>query len=104
MKGADGMTIEKIKHISTNLKEGCFFIHSFQPLAMEKLEQLQEKVKELKESFLVTCFEDNSVAELEEIRFKLAEICYSISISLKEQLHQNVNDDIRKLEGLYRTA
>lgn len=97
------MTTEQIK-IAIDQLERTLFLHALQPLAIEKLEQLQEKVKELKESFLVTCFEGNSVAELEEIRFKLAEISYCISISLKEQLHQNVNDDIRKIEGLYRTA
>ena len=80
------------------------FLHSLQPLKLEKLEQMQEIVKELKEVFLETCFEGISVAELEEIRFKLAEISYSIIIAIKEQFHQSVTDDVRKLETLYRTA
>ncbi|MTT31468.1 hypothetical protein GMB86_05470 [Terrilactibacillus sp. BCM23-1] len=65
---------------------------------------MQEKVKELKEAFLELCFEDNSVVELEEIRFKLAEISYSTIIAVREQFHLNVTDDVRNLENLYRTA
>ncbi|MBB2481360.1 hypothetical protein H5P36_14305 [Bacillus sp. APMAM] len=97
------MSIEQIRANIDQLEQ-MLFLHSLQPLKLEKLEQMQENVKELKESFLVTCFEGNSVAELEEIRFKLAEICYSISISIKEQFHQNITNDIRKLGCLYRTA
>lgn len=97
------MTIEQIKTDIDQL-ERKLFLHSLHQLAIEELEQMQEKVKELKESFLVTCFEGKSVAKLEEIRFKLAEISYSIIIAIKEQFHQSTNDDIRKLESLYRTA
>ncbi|MFB6469525.1 hypothetical protein ACE38V_22590 [Cytobacillus sp. Hz8] len=94
------------EHIKTDIDqlERKLFLHSLQPLAMVELEQMQEKVKVLKETFLETCFEDNSVAELEEIRYKLAEIRYSIIIATKEQLYQNVTDDIRRLESFYRTA
>ena len=97
------MTTEQIK-IAIDQLERTLFLHSLQPLAIEELEQIQEKVNELKESFLETCFLDISVAELEEIRFKLAEISYSIIIAIKEHLYQNIADDIRKLESLYRTA
>nr|WP_259548262.1 hypothetical protein [Heyndrickxia oleronia] len=97
------MSIEQIKTGIDQLEQMLFF-HSLQPLAMEELEQLQEKVKELKESFLETCFVGVSIEALEEIRFKLAEITYCIIISKKEQLHQNASEDVGKLESLYRTA
>lgn len=97
------MSTEQIK-IDIDQLERKLFLHSLQPMAMEELEQMQEKVKVLKETFLETCFEDNSVIELEEIRFKLAEISYSIIIATKEQLHQNVTDDFRRLANIYRTA
>lgn len=97
------MTIEQIK-IDIDLLERTMFFHSLQPLANKELEQMQEKVKELKEAFLETCFVGIIVEELEEMRFKLAEISYSIVISLKEQLHLNIVDDIRNLENLYKTA
>lgn len=96
------MTIE-IKTDIDQLEKSLFY-HSLQPLTNKELEQMQEKVKGLKESFLGMCFEDNSVAELEEIRFKLAEISYSIITAINEQLSQNVTNDIRKLEDLYRIA
>ncbi|WP_312094587.1 hypothetical protein [Niallia sp.] len=97
------MTTEQIK-IAIDQLERTLFLHSLQPLAIKEVEQMQEKVKELKETFLETCFEGSSVEELEEIRFKLVEIRYSIIIAKKEQLHLNVTDDVRKLESLYRTA
>lgn len=103
MKGADGMSIEKIKTDIDHL-ERTLFLHSLQPLTIEELEQMQEKVKELKEALLETCFLNISIEELEEIRFKLAEINYSIIISLKEELLLNIVDDVRNLENLYRTA
>lgn len=103
MKGADGMSIEQIK-TDIDQVEKLLFTHSLQPMMMEELEQIQEKVKVLKETFLETYFEGISVAELEEIRFKLVEISYSIIIAIKEHLHQNVTDEIRKLGCLYRTA
>lgn len=101
MKGADGMTIEQIKTDIEQL-ERTLFLHSLQPLTKEELEQIQEKIKVLKEAFLETCFEGNNVEELEDIRFKLAEISYSIIIAIKEQLHQITTDDVRKLANLYR--
>lgn len=97
------MTTEQIK-IAIDQLERKLFLHSLQPLAIEELEQMQERVKKVKDSFLETFFEGNSVAELEEIRFKLVEIRYSIIIAIKEQLHMNITDDVRKLESLYRTA
>lgn len=84
--------------------EQMLFIHSLQILAIEELEQMQEIVKELKEAFLETRFGGNNVEKLEDIRFRLAEISYSIIIATKEHLHQNTVDDIRNLENLYRTA
>lgn len=97
------MTIEQIK-IDTDQLERMLFLHSLQLLKLEELERLQEKVKGLKEAFLETSFVGYRMEELEEIRFKLAEISYSVIIALKEQLHQNVTDDVRKLESLYKTA
>lgn len=97
------MTIEQIK-TDTDQLERRLFLHSLQPLAVEELEQMLEKIKGLKEAFLETCFVDCRIEELEEIRFKLAEINYSVIITLKEQFRQNTTDDIRKLESLYRTA
>ncbi|MEC1722846.1 hypothetical protein [Schinkia azotoformans] len=97
------MSIGQIKTDIDQL-ERTLFIYSLQPLAIEELEQMQEIVKALKEVFLETCFEGINVAELEEVRFKLAEISYSIIIAIKEQFHQSVTDDVRKLETLYRTA
>ncbi|WP_157950993.1 hypothetical protein [Peribacillus acanthi] len=43
-----------IGHIKTDIDqlERTLFIHLLQPLAIEELEQMQEKVKELKEAFL----------------------------------------------------
>ncbi|WP_031537558.1 hypothetical protein [Bacillus sp. MB2021] len=93
------MTIEQIKTTIDQL-ERTLFLHLLQPLAIEELEQLQGKTKVLREAFLETCFVGYSVEELEEIRFKLVEISYSLIITLKEQLHQNVTEDIRKLESL----
>lgn len=103
MEGAEKVTIEQITTDIDQL-ERTLFLHSLQPLAMEEMERLQEKIEELKEAFLETCFVDSSVAELEEIRFKLVEISYSIIIPLKEQLHQITTDDVRKLANLYRIA
>ena len=103
MKGAERMTIEQIK-LDIDQLEKMLFIHSLQPLATEELEQMQEKVKGLKEELLETCFEGYKVWKLEEIRFKLVEVGYNINIDLKEQFHQNTTADIRKLKNLYRTA
>lgn len=97
------MTIEQIK-TDTDQLERKLFLHSLHPIKTEELEQMQEKVKELKEALLETCFLNISIEELEEIRFKLAEINYSIIISLKEELYLNIVDDVRNLENLYRTA
>lgn len=97
------MTIQQIKTDIDQLERTLFF-HSLQPIEINELEQMQEKVKDLKESFLVTCFVGISVAELEEIRFKLVEISYNIIIFLKEQLHKITTDDVKKLKDLYRTA
>jgi hypothetical protein len=97
------LTTEQIK-LDIDQLERTFFIHSLQPLATEELEQMQEKVKGLKEAFLGTCFIGSSVEELEEMRFKLAEISCNIIIALKERLHLNIVDDIRNLENVYRTA
>ncbi|MGQ4666677.1 hypothetical protein ACUIJN_12740 [Metabacillus halosaccharovorans] len=97
------MTIEQIKTYNDQLEQ-MLFLHSLQPMAIEELEKMQEKVKELKEAFLTMGFKGIKVVELEEIRFKLAEICYSIIIAINEYLHLNIVDDIRNLKILYRTA
>lgn len=103
MKGAERVTIEKIKTNICEL-EKLLFLHSLQQLAIEELEQMQEKVKELKEAFLVTCFVGINIAELEEMRFRLVEINCSAIIALKEQLHQNTTDYFRRFANVYRTA
>lgn len=87
------MTIEQIILDIDQLEQMLFF-HTLQPLAIEELEQLQKKVKELKEAFLGTCFVGISVAELEDMRFKLAEITFGIEISIKEKLQQDVTADM----------
>jgi len=97
------MFIEQINADIDQL-ERMLFLHSLEPMSVEELEQMEEKVKGLKEAFLEMCFLDIGVAELEEMRFKLVGISYSIIIAIKEHLHQNVTGYLRKLESLYRTA
>ncbi|OLN21645.1 hypothetical protein BTO30_13855 [Domibacillus antri] len=97
------MTIEQIK-LDIDQLEKSLCLNSLHSLDVEVLEQLQEKVKDLKEAFLETSFVGYMIEELEEIRFKLAEITVGIEIRIKEKLHQDITVHIRKLESLYRTA
>lgn len=74
------MSIEQIKTDIDQL-ERTLFLYSLQPLAIEELEQMQEKVKELKEAFLETCFVGISVVELEEIPIQILKLV-TASLSL----------------------
>ncbi|MBN6185680.1 hypothetical protein JQN58_01615 [Aneurinibacillus sp. BA2021] len=60
------MTIAQIKTAIDQL-ERTLFSHSLQPIEIEELEQMQEKVKGLKEAFLETCFEGSVILHI--IRF-----------------------------------
>lgn len=97
------MTIEQIAY-EINQIENLLYFDSLYGIDNEGLLELHEKVKSVKEDFLQLPFTGLMIEELEDIRFRLLEAGINIDISIKEKRHEDVEDEIRQLEELYRIA
>ena len=97
------MTIEQIRNNLEKVEKNLL-LDSLYNLNVEELVELQGEIRSLKEEFLESSFLGCEVEELDDIRFHLLETELNIAISIKEKLHEDTTEDVRRLESFYRIA